>query len=160
MDIIDHMADDHGVLTEQVAHLKRLIANVVTEGQPAERIQEAFTAAAQVLHDDLLEHFGFEEECVFPFLSEALTDLAPEIRALEASHDTICGALVRVEHLAQREDGRAFASLFPQVAHVFERFDRVYSEHVAQEAALIARSARMLTAEQRKALNLAAEGLL
>ena len=154
------MADDHGPLTEQVAHLRRLLAGVADHDQAASEIQTAFAAAAHTLNDEILEHFGFEEECVFPFLSDALAELADEIRFLEASHDAICGALVRLEHLAQREEGHAFVALFSQVVHVFERFDKVYSDHVVQEAKLLAKAAQALSPEQRKALNEASEGLL
>ena len=154
------MADDHGPLTEQVAHLRRLLEQVTGQDRTPLDVQDAFAAAANTLHDELLEHFGFEEECVFPFLSDTLSQLADEIRLLEASHDTICGALVRLQHLAQRDEGQAFVALFSQVLHVFERFDKVYSDHVAQEAALLNKAALQLSSDQRKALNDAAEGLL
>jgi hypothetical protein len=67
---------------------------------------------------------------------------------------------VRLQHLAQRDEGQAFVALFSQVLHVFERFDKVYSDHVAQEAALLNKAALQLSSDQRKALNDAAEGLL
>ena len=52
------------------------------------------------------------------------------------------------------------SALFSQVVHVFERFDKVYSDHVAQEAKLLAKAAHALSPEQRMALNEASEGLL
>jgi hypothetical protein len=63
---------------------------------------------------------------------------------LEAAHDTVCGAVVRLAHLAARDEPSS-ASL---VAH-YERFEDAYARHSQEEAALLAELGSTLDATQR-----------
>ncbi|MCA9689689.1 MAG: hemerythrin domain-containing protein [Nannocystaceae bacterium] len=158
-DLLDQLEHDHAPLTASLEELAEHVRAVQQEGRTPADVHGGFSETVEEFRDDLLEHFGREEECLFPFLVEALPELADEIAALEAGHDQICGGVVRLAHLADR-DPRAFTGVWVQVLHTFERFDAAYREHARVERALLQRAVRSLNSEQRAALRRAEQGLI
>ena len=135
MDVVDPLRaleHDHVHLGRLLSELRRLVAELQGDGE-REELSEELAAALSVLRDDLFEHFGREEEALFPFLSERLPDLGPSIGRLEGAHDRICGAVVRLHALAAlgAEQLRERRGL---VAQLFSRFDGEYVEHARQES--------------------------
>jgi len=49
--------------------------------------------------DEMLEHFGLEEEAIFAFLKDALTDLNDRIEELEQDHEVLCTRTSRLRTL-------------------------------------------------------------
>ncbi|MBN2197161.1 MAG: hemerythrin domain-containing protein [Polyangiaceae bacterium] len=158
VDLVEALESEHGPLTDRVAELGVLVGVVATGSRPPLDIRAGFVGGLERLRDQLLDHFGREEECYFPFFAEALPDTAPAVRALEVAHDRICGAISRLVHLSARSDA-AFAASFPHIEHVFSRFAATYAEHVANERHVLRQAAGRLTVEQRALLAEAARGL-
>jgi len=158
MDLVAALEDEHGPLTTRVRELGELVA-AITGGACAPQAAHAeFVERLEALRDALLDHFGREEECFFPFFAEALPDTAPAVRELEAAHDRICGALTRLVHLSARSEA-AFVQSFGHVARVYSRFAATYAEHAASEHAVLRQAAEHLSDEQRTPLEEAARGL-
>src|SRR5450755_2605740 len=65
--------------------------------------RQELLALVETLRDELLQHFADEEEGLFPFVRTSVPAKAAVVDKLEASHDAICGALVRLAHLASRD---------------------------------------------------------
>jgi iron-sulfur cluster repair protein YtfE (RIC family) len=158
MDLVESLEGEHGPLTDRVAELAALVAAVTSGARTPREVHAEFVGGLEILRDALLDHFGREEECYFPFFAETLPDTAPAVRALEAAHDRICGALSRLVHLSARPDGM-FADSFGHVEHVFSRFAATYAEHAASERGILRQASARLTREQRAALEIAAQGL-
>jgi hypothetical protein len=156
---IERLEHDHVPLGELVGAVRSALDAVARgERDPTDVHGELSEAVAQ-LHDDLLEHFGREEEGFFPFLLEALPDVAERLAALSAAHDALCGGLARLNYLASRGSG-AFVDQFRQVEALFERFESAYVEHARDERAFLRDVDRRLDQGQRAALLEAARGLL
>ncbi|MCB9749032.1 MAG: hemerythrin domain-containing protein [Myxococcales bacterium] len=160
-DLLSQLEHDHGPLTEWVETLRQHISDLRGEPSPASvrALHPAFSEAVEELRDDLLEHFGREEECLFPFLCDTLPELRARIEALEAGHDQICGALLRLGYLADREVDE-FIEQLDQVINTFGRFDDAYIQHAADERDLLHRANAGLNPAQRAALREAERGLL
>jgi iron-sulfur cluster repair protein YtfE (RIC family) len=123
----------------------------VVPAAPSQRGSEHARALAEVLaklRDELLGHFANEEEALFPLVRSGLPSQGPAVDRLEAGHDAICGAVVRLAHLAQgngHQAGRTFTELY-------ERFVNTYAQHAREEAALLAHLADALDVTRRTEL--------
>lgn len=106
--------------------------------------RKALSRLTAELQEELLAHFANEEEGLFPFVRERLPAEATVVDRLAAGHDAICGAVVRLAHLASREQ----LPVRDAVA-LFERFEAKYGAHSREEAELFDRLERELTREER-----------
>lgn len=95
-----------------------------------------------LLRELVIDHFGEEEETIFPILSEALPEAALDLGALAAAHDAICGLAVRLDSVAERPEPDKTAMLT-----LFERLETSYAEHAQREQALLRSIRDRLTAE-------------
>jgi iron-sulfur cluster repair protein YtfE (RIC family) len=124
-----------------------------TEALPTDRTWEQLCGSLDLLRDELLRHFADEEEGLFPFVRASVPDKSQTVERLEAAHDTICGAAVRMFHIASGERH------LPQVAALYERFARAFARHSAEETELLEGLARALDGEQRLELSDRLRGL-
>jgi hypothetical protein len=99
----------------------------------------------EALRDELLVHFADEEEALFPFVRRWMPGSAARVDRLEANHDAICGAVVRLAHLASHDSGL-------QLVALYERFQRVYALHASEEAELLGELGRGLGPPERAEL--------
>ncbi|MBL8719345.1 MAG: hemerythrin domain-containing protein [Myxococcales bacterium] len=137
VDPIVSLEHDHVHLSKLVAEVRRLL---VGEPVDPEQLQGALTA----LRDDLFDHFGREEESLFPYLRSVLPELAPSLAELESAHDKICGGVTRM--LAALHGGG------PRPAAVFARFDAEYGDHARRESELLRGLDARLDPAQRAAV--------
>ncbi len=110
--------------------------------------------AAQLveLREHLFLHFAREEEGLFPYVAGALPDLADDIAAMVNAHDTTCGAIARMVHVAQSGDAARLVGLF-------DRFELAYTVHARAERALLQGLGARLSPGQRAELILLLRGL-
>jgi iron-sulfur cluster repair protein YtfE (RIC family) len=106
------------------------------------------------LRDDLLEHFANEQEGLFPFVRKYVPAEMGAVDRLEAAHDAICGAIVRLAHLAARDQVVTREALV-----VYQRFESSYAAHSRDEAELFERLGRLLTPEHQRELAEHLQGL-
>ena len=118
-------------------------------GDTDEQWREPLRVRLEVLRDELLEHFANEEEALFPFIRANLPVRLETVDRLEAGHDTICGTVVRLAHLAARESD---ASNLASLTLVYERFEDAYAAHSREEAELFDDLGRTLTERQQHEL--------
>ena len=137
---LDH---DHVELSKLVTELGALL--VRARAGEAAGVQEDVVALLEGLREDLFLHFAQEEEGLFPYLVAKLPDELESVRAIEAAHDAICGALGRMNHLA----ARGLVEPVEPLATLFERFEAHYAAHAREERAFLKRvGARLGDAER------------
>ena len=145
-DAVAELAHDHADINRQILALGAQLPALAGSGRP---LAEPFAA----LREQLFLHFAREEEGLFPFVSETVPDLADQVHAMASAHDTICGALARMCHLA------ASGAEVGTIALVFQRFEAAYGNHARTEAELLAALSRRLDEAQRARLRALVDGL-
>lgn len=127
--VLEH---DHVHLSRLVAELRQMTAELQRDDARPD-LSDDIAATLASLRDDLFEHFGREEEVLFPFLAERLPDLGTALARLEGAHDRICGGISRLHAIAATGDAglREHRAL---VAQLFSRFDAEYVEHARHES--------------------------
>jgi iron-sulfur cluster repair protein YtfE (RIC family) len=126
--------------------------------------------ALRALYEDLIDHFGREEEALFPHVREVMPELSAAVSELEAAHDAVCGAVGRLLHLVERmaeeevvdalarDSGggerlrfgeSAAADAVRAAESLFQRFDEAYRGHAVREHAFLERVARDLPTVER-----------
>lgn len=138
---------DHVHLSRLVADLRAMIAELSAE-PPRADLAEEITATLGALRDDLFEHFGREEEALFPYLMETLPDLRAVVARLEDAHDRICGTLSRI-HAVGAKGGSALRDQRPLVTQLFGRFEAEYVAHARNESEFLRSLAARLGEEDR-----------
>lgn len=146
-DPVDALAHDHRRLGE--------LAGAVKKHLDTSALDE-LVVAIERLRDELLTHFALEEEGLFPFVAAKRPELAARITALQAGHDSVCGAVSRLLYLAQRlgDDSQRHAC-----RAVFERFERSYAAHAEDEVAFLRELNGKLDANDRRELRALLAGL-
>jgi iron-sulfur cluster repair protein YtfE (RIC family) len=144
-DPIDDLVHDHGELNRRVLDLGAHVRRAPSTDQLVEPLAD--------LRDHLFHHFAREEESLFPFVAENISALAAQIHTMEVAHDTICGALARMVHLAQ-----GGASL-DAIVQLFDRFETAYATHARAESELLSDLPAHLDDDHRAALAALVRGL-
>jgi hypothetical protein len=143
----------HGHLTELATGVGRLLRD--EHGQPRTMSTEQrkdLLSLLERLRDDLLVHFADEEEALFPFVRQRVPSGSDTVDQLEAAHDAICGAVIRIAHLTRhRADW--------QLITLYEHFEEVYTRHARDEAALFEDLGRRLSGADRSELASLLHGL-
>jgi Hemerythrin HHE cation binding domain len=130
---------DHVALAATLEAMNRALENSSPDlGAQAAALREAF-----------LEHFGDEEELLFPALLGLRPGLAYELDHLRASHDALCGLAVRIAELANRA-GEAQADL--RLREFAARLNRAYKEHARSELDLLRKVALELSPAETEVL--------
>ena len=149
-DPIDQLTHDHG-------DLNRRVLAIGTQVRSLQRVTssttESLVTPLRELREMLFLHFAREEEGLFPFVTEHLVELSAQIHEMEVAHDTICGALARMVHLAQTDSTLAL------VAQLFDRFENAYADHAQMEAELLDSLSTRLDDDQRTRLAALVDGL-
>jgi Hemerythrin HHE cation binding domain len=107
---------------------------------------------AAALREAFLEHFGDEEELLFPALLGLRPALAYDLDHLRASHDALCGLAVRIAELANRA-GEPQADI--RLREFSARLNRAYREHARTELELLRKVAAELSPAETEVLEVA-----
>lgn len=98
----------------------------------------ALVSRLDELRELMFLHFAREEEGLFPFVAEAVPELADPVHSMAVAHDAICGGLARLCHLAA-------ANAEPTtIRAVFTRFETAYASHAEVEGQLLRTLGRQL----------------
>ncbi|HLL25101.1 MAG TPA: hemerythrin domain-containing protein, partial [Kofleriaceae bacterium] len=139
-DPIGQLTHDHGELNRRVLALGTQVRSL----QPANADADMLVEPLRELREQLFLHFAREEEGLFPFVTEVVVELSDQLQDMLIAHDTICGALARMVHLAQ-----AGGSSMAMLAQLFDRFENAYATHAQMESQLLAELASRLDADHR-----------
>jgi hypothetical protein len=146
-DAVEDLTHDHADLNRRVLALGVVLPAL-------DRASIARIASELVeLREMLFLHFAREEEGLFPFVSESVPELADRVHAMASAHDTICGALARMCHLASSGADLGTITL------VFQRFESAYASHARTEGELLHELDRRLSPDQRARLAELVHGL-
>lgn len=105
---------------------------------------DALVEHAERLRDEFLDHFGDEEEHLFPALAELLPTAGAELDELRQSHDALCGLAVRIAGAASGGG--------VQLDALLQRLDAGYREHARREVEVLRATLETLSPEQRETL--------
>jgi hypothetical protein len=150
-DPVQDLAHDHADINRRVIGLAATIRTLGRDDSDGMAL--ALVPQFGELRELLFLHFAREEEAVFPFVTEAVPDLGPQVAAMALAHDTICGSVARMCHLA------AANAELTVIAAVFARFESAYASHAEVEAAFLQLLGRRLDREQRTGLAELVRGL-
>jgi hypothetical protein len=157
-DPVRRFEHSHSQLTKMALEVRQLVHAEPSKGRPAARIRKQIAVRVELLRDELLRHFADEEEALFPFVRQHAPALADSVDVLQRAHDAICGSLLRLAHLVERAAGSFYARR-PELVALYERFERAYTEHSQNEAALLDALGRALDEQQRAQLGEILRGL-
>lgn len=101
---------------------------------------------AERLRDEFLDHFGDEEEHLFPALAQLVPAAGAQLDELRQSHDALCGLAVRIAGSATTHGSSA------QLDALLERLGSAYREHARREVEVLRGTLEALTPEQRESL--------
>jgi iron-sulfur cluster repair protein YtfE (RIC family) len=113
----DGLEHDHAALTDALDAL----VEAKRSGADAQTIVEH----AETLRDEFLDHFGDEEEHLFPELARLVPSASSELDELQQGHDGLCGLAVRIAVAAETAPA--------QVDALIERLESAYRMHARRE---------------------------
>lgn len=151
-----HEPDPVATLVHDHGAINRILLELGKEMEALRKGEEVNPDLADELHalrDLLFLHFAQEEEGLFPFVAEALPELADQVGSMAAAHDGICGGLSRLIHMLETQ-ADATTTL-----GIFERFENAYGEHARLEAQLLTAVDKGVTPAQRAQLAELVRGL-
>jgi len=150
-DPVEALVHDHAELNRRVFAVGSAIRALDCE--EGNGMALALVSRLDELREMMFLHFAREEEGLFPFVSELVPDLADQVRAMDLAHDSICGGLARMCHLAT-------ANAEPMmITAVFARFETAYASHAEVEAQLLRTLSAQLGAGDRVRLAELVSGL-
>jgi iron-sulfur cluster repair protein YtfE (RIC family) len=150
-DPVQDLVHDHADINRRVLALGSAIRALDCEDGNGMAL--ALVTRIGELRELLFLHFAREEEGLFPFVSEAVPELAEQVLAMAPAHDAICGGLVRIYHLA------ASNAAVTAITAVFQRFETAYASHAEVEAQLLRTLSGRLGPEHRARLAELVRGL-
>jgi hypothetical protein len=143
-DLVQDLVHDHADINRRVFTLGSTIRALHRDDGHGMAL--ALVTRLGELRELLFLHFAREEEGLFPFVGEAVPELADQVHAMALAHDAICGGLARMYHLSA---ANAELSL---ITAVFTRFEAAYASHADAEAKLLETLSARLDSEQRARL--------
>ena len=147
-DPVQDLTHDHADLNRRV-----LVLGARIRAMRADASSDPLVGQLGELREQLFLHFAREEEGLFPFVVEAVSDLGEQVTEMELAHDTICGDLARMFQLASTAEPVA------RIASLFDRFEHAYANHARAEADLLKTLDARLNAGRRARLAVLVDGL-
>jgi hemerythrin-like domain-containing protein len=153
MDAVRMLVHDHEVLTSQVEHVSALVHGLLGKEFAPASMRDELLGQVDLLKDQMLEHFGFEEEAAFPFLIDAMPEDSEKLRALTLAHERIARCLVEVSELIRLTTKDTLELQTGPIAAAFDRFVNHYRSHVGEESDILDAMENRLTGKQRRELS-------
>ena len=135
-DPLDGLDHDHAALSEA---LDALVA-----ARKAGADGPTLVEHAEHLRDELLDHFGDEEEHLFPELAKLVPEASAELDELQQGHDGLCGLAVRIAVAAETAPH--------QLDALMERLESAYRQHARREVEVLRATLTKLDPPTRAAL--------
>jgi len=142
MDELELLHDDHSLLSSQVVHVVTLIKSLEDSGHIAAAYFSEVLRQMEILRQQLLEHFAFEEEEAFPRLDDKYPAIRSKLEQLQAQHDSVLAAFEALRSVlrAEKKEPRV-----PDPSTSCNRFESAFELHAAAETALLRELATMAT---------------
>lgn len=124
-DLFERLEHDHAPMSAAMLDIREWFSG-------GESDVSALHDKLELLRELVIDHFGEEEETVFPILSELVPDASGSLGDLAAGHDAICGLAVRLGAVAARPEPD-----MTTMRALFDRLESSYSEHAQREQAIL-----------------------
>lgn len=142
MEELKLLLDDHALLSSSVIHVVALVRRFAVGRFEAAGLQAEIVRQVELLHEQLVHHFDFEETTAFSRLEELFPTYREQFQNYVAQHDGILRLfeIVRTELSFEGAavDGRS-------VQRKSLAFERVFEEHATAETKLFNELARKLS---------------
>ncbi|TVR00490.1 MAG: hemerythrin domain-containing protein [Deltaproteobacteria bacterium] len=150
-DSVEQLEHDHRHLSRLVDGMRESLREAIRGERSAEDLRADLNEFVALVQEELFEHFGKEEEGLFPWLIERLPDTRDRVASLERGHDRICGVASRLQYIAGDSAVDLGAQLDTLVT-LFARFDAYFTKHARDEWELLMEVKQRLEPDQRKEL--------
>lgn len=141
-DPLEGLDHDHASLSEAL--------DALIEARRAGATAETLGVHAERLRDEFLDHFGDEEEHLFPELAKLLPSTEPELDELRDAHDALCGLAVRIASMS--EEPNVDTGGDTQLDALISRLDAAYRKHARREIDVLRGAFAQLSPETRAEL--------
>jgi iron-sulfur cluster repair protein YtfE (RIC family) len=138
------LTDDHAVLGSQVAHVMSLLKAFDEEQPNRPNLQVDVIRQANILQNQLAEHFALEEVMAFPHLEDRYPELAARLEALLVQHDYI---LDTFEQFYAVLNGQPSLGSCSEVLSTGAIFQKAFEQHAAAESQLLSELSSLGVAE-------------
>jgi iron-sulfur cluster repair protein YtfE (RIC family) len=142
MDELELLHDDHSLLSSQVVHVVTLIKSLEDGGHIAPLHYSEVLRQMEILRQQLLEHFAFEEEEAFPRIDGKFPKVHARLEQLQVQHDNV---LLAFEALRAALWTEAKVPSAPDATARCDKFESAFQLHAAAEADLLREVATMST---------------
>lgn len=150
-DSVDKLEHDHVHLSRLVEGMRESLREAIRGEKDGESLRADLEEFLDLVQEELFEHFGKEEEGLFPWVIERLPDTRDRVASLEQGHDRICGVASRLQHIATAETADLSEHLDTLVT-LFARFDAYFTKHAREEWELFTHVRTRLDAPERREL--------
>ncbi len=134
MDELELLHDDHSLLSSQVVHVVTLIKSLEDTGNIAASHYSEVLRQMEILRQQLLEHFAFEEEEAFPRLDDKFPKVRSKLEQLQSQHDSVLAAF---EALRAALWSETKVSRTPDATVRCDKFELAFQSHAAAETELL-----------------------
>lgn len=150
-DSVDKLEHDHMHLSRLVDGMRESLREAIRGEKDGEALRSDLEEFLELVQEELFEHFGKEEEGLFPWLIERLPDTRDRVASLEQGHDRICGVASRLQHIASVE-AADLADHLDTLVTLFARFDAYFTKHARDEWELFTHVRTRLDEPERREL--------
>ncbi len=157
---VDILTRDHEILATHVARVAALLGGMVAGEYAPHTARTELSQQAQLLHDELNEHFQLEEEATFPALLEMVPDQAEAVERLSRAHDRILGCMVQVLQRTRALTDESLLQRLSDTTEAYRRFEVEFIRHVDDEGSLLNSALSQLGPEQLRRLAAVSRGTL
>ena len=134
MDDLDLLHDDHALLSSQVVHVVTLIKSLGDNRGAGGSLISEVLRQTELLRQQLLEHFAFEEEEAFPRLDDRYPAIKTKLQQLQEQHERVLASFEELRSVLWDESKGLSAE---DRAARCDRFESAFTLHAAEETALL-----------------------
>jgi len=131
MDDFELLNDDHSLLSAQVVHVTALMKTLEHDPSWPSPLKTEVIRQVEILRQQLLEHFAFEEAQTFPRIDNRFPHASSRVEELREQHAKVMAALELVWNNLQS------ARAPHQVLADCEVFRVVFTDHATEENELL-----------------------
>ncbi len=134
MDDLDLLHDDHALLNSQVVHVVTLIKSLGDKQSTSSSLISEVLRQTEILRQQLLEHFAFEEEEAFPRLDDRYPAIKSKLQQLQEQHERVLASFEELRSVLWDESQGLLAQ---DTTARCDRFESAFTLHAAEETALL-----------------------
>ncbi len=128
------LTDDHTLLGLQVFHVMALVRVYEDWQSEIDHLHLEIIRQADILQQQIAEHFAFEEMTAFPHLEERYPDFGARLDSILTQHDAVLDAFDKLHSVLHEDSTRWSVAAMLAKGIIFEKN---FEHHVASETRLL-----------------------